>query len=290
MKKFFLSIAVIVFSLLTVKSQEISVKKGIVSFNDVPTLKMDGDCGIFKSLNYTFLSLNGDTLFTMKDNSTGFDDPRNSALFWHEFNISKLKTSFIVEKNATFVNDKQVAKFFFSLQPNFIKNGDIDTTLLSQFISKNDYTSVKNATEASILEFERKQKSAIDETVLSRDLSQPVYIKPLSSDKYNLVGFNRYTVYEIVQDKVLIGVIVVEDKSSLDSKIFNYYFLKSLRNPFEHNGKTHSFGLLAYVENNNTGFMKNIYIKELTSYSPNYNSTDKLMDYTKHLISIGCYK
>jgi hypothetical protein len=250
---------------------------------------MDGDCGIFKRLNYTFLTLAGDSLFTMVDREVGFTDPRNETIFWHEFKVPSNNKSFKLAKDATFVNDKQVAKFVFGIQPGFIKDGAIDTFALSKFIDKNDFTPTLIADSSANFEFERIQKSALDGTIINRNLSQPIVLKPISYTKYAIIGFSGTSAQEIVQDNVLLGVIVIKEVTTMQGgKEFKYYFLKKLSNSFEFNGKQHVFGLVAYVDG--MSFLKNIYVKESTSYTPPANSTNVLLDYTKHLVSVGCYK
>jgi hypothetical protein len=228
----------------------------------------------------------------MKDCEVGFADPRNSPIFWHEFNTKNPSTNFKVVKNSTFVSDKQVVNFFFSLKPTFVKNGTIDQELLTQFISNNDFTSQLIADSSGKFEFERIQQDALKSTILTRDINKPISLKPVASTNYNIIGISVSKLFEIVQDNVFIGLVAVEDKWNTDgsSSPYKYYFFKTLREPFVFNNKTHNFGLVAYAENDNIGILKNLYDKSDRTYSPGASSTNPVMDYTKHLVTEGYYK
>jgi hypothetical protein len=278
---------VLIFHVIGLSAQDVNVKKGIIYLDDVPSYKMVGDCGMFKKLNYAFLSMTDDTLFTMKDCERAFDDPRNAPIFWHELDVKKVNEKVILEKYSTFVTDKSVAKFIFSLQPNFLKDGVVDMDLLTQFISKHDYSSQVKADTLAKLEFEYIQTKAVLATKWNRDMYQPLIINPVPSDSYSLIGFHNYTVYEILQNKVLLGVIVVEDNSTPEKITSSYYFLKRLQTPFTYEGSVHYFGMVAFVEDSGFAFLENLYTKERPEYKAPISSTDVLYDLTKHLVDLG---
>jgi len=279
-------------AILSSFAQDIKIKKDIVQINDVPVVKMVGKAGLFSGVKYSFLSFTGDTLFKMKDCYLEYNDPRNAPLSWYELTF-KNKT-ICLKKELTFIRDKQVANFLFALQPVFVKDGAIDTSLLNQFEKKNSYTEFIKADTAANYGFERKQKQALDATTWTRKTQKSIVLKHLVSDRHNLQGFTNYTVYDIIQDSIFIGVIV--EKSNFKSEgqnqgyTYNYYFMKRLSKPFEYNGKTHAFGLVAYTEDSSIQSLKKIYVKEKTGFQPASQSKTPLEDYVKHLVDTGCMK
>lgn len=268
--------------------QEIKVKKEIVYVNDVPAIRMAGDCGIFKKLNYSFISMEGDTLFKMKDNAFSFNDPRFETIFWHEFVFKGSDRIVRIQKNSTFINDRQVIKFIYSFQPPLIAGGTLDNDAVAKFTDKNDITAKITADTASNLGFERLQEKAVLASTLARDHNREVLLlKPAHPENYNLEGFGTYSVFEIWQDRTLIGIAVQVVKQSFSETKTACYFMKKLVQPFEYNGFKNDFGMVAYVDDLNAGFLTTLFIKETVSFSNPVQSTNKTLDYARHLVQIG---
>jgi hypothetical protein len=288
MKRTFTLLVFATFFSVSVFSQDIKVKKEIVYVDDVPTLKMVGDCGIFKTLKYSFLTMNGDTLFKMKDKYFSFDDPRFEAINWHEFNFKGIDKVIRVQKNATYINDKQVARFIYSFQPPVISNGNLDNDALGKFIEKNDITAKISADTAFNLAFERLQKSAVLSSSLARDRNKEVIVaRPVHPEKYDLKGFGTYSVYEIWQDKIIIGIVVQVVKQEFSETKTACYFMKKLVAPFEYNGYKNEYGMVAYIDDINSGFLETLFVKETVSFKSPIQTENKTLDYSRHLVQIG---
>jgi len=288
MKKIFIFI-ITVLIVIESSGQDFKVKKGIVLIDDVPTLKMIGDCGIFKRLNYSILTMSDDTLLKMRDDSFSFSDPRNESLLWHEIWFKNINKTIKIKKDATYVSDKQVIKFIYSFQPQLIVNGILDTAAVSKFIKEHDITSSIISDTTSLLAFERAQEQAIHRPNPVRNPKMPVILaRPMDSDKYSLPGFGPYSVFEIFQDKMFLGIIVQVNKQSGMEVKTAYYFMKKINTPVYYLGFAQYFGMIGYVEDLNMGFMTNMHTREAVCYSAPVQSPDKLLDYTKHLIDLGC--
>jgi len=288
MKRTFTLLLSAVFFTMSVFSQEIKVKKEIVYVDDVATLRMVGDCGIFKALKYSFLTMSGDTLFKMRDKFLSFDDPRFEAIEWHEFNFKGVDKVIRVQKNYTYVNDKQVAKFIYSFQPPIISNGNLDNEALGRFIEKNDITAKITADTAFNNGFERLQESAVLASSLARDRNKEVIVAvPVHPERYNLQGFGTYSVYEIWQDKIVIGLAVQVVKQKFSETKTACYFMKKLVTPFEYNGFKNEYGMVAYTDNVDSGFLETLFVKEDVSFTAPLQSGNKTLDYARHLVQIG---
>ncbi|HNX67382.1 MAG TPA: hypothetical protein PKH02_10905 [Bacteroidales bacterium] len=288
MKRTFTLLLSAIFFSLSAFGQDIKVKKEIVYVDEVPTLKMVGDCGIFKTLRYSFLTMSGDTLFKMKDKFLSFDDPRFETINWHEFNFKGIDKVIRVQKNSTYINDKQVAKFLYSFQPLLITNGNLDSDALSGFIEKNDITAKITADTAFNHGFERLQKSAVLTSSLARDRNKEVIVvRPAHPERYDLQGFGTYSVYEIWQDRIIIGIAVQVVKQEFSETKTACYFMKKLVEPFDYNGYKNEYGMVAYIDNIDSGFLETLFIKETVSFKAPLQTGNKTLDYARHLVQIG---
>lgn len=288
MKRILGLIAFLCLGVAITNAQEIKVKKEIVYIDEVPTLKMVGDCGIFKRLHYSFLTMSGDTLFRMKDDYFSFTDPRFETLVWHEFIFKGSDMPVRIKKDYTYVTDKQVMKLIYSFQPPIIANGNLDNDAVTKFIEKNDITASIKADTARCLSFERLQKAAVLSSTLARDIKKEIIIaNPMDPRKYNLKGFGTYSVFEIFQDRVLIGLVVQVVTQSASETKTKCYFLKRLVQPFEHDGLTNEYGMVGYVDDmNGLSGMNYMFIKGI-NYSASTQSANKMLDYIKNLVQVG---
>lgn len=273
-------------SILMGQEKEIKVKKDIVYIDEKPIVKMVGKCGVFTRLNYTFFSLKGDTLFTMKDNYYKFSNPYYETTTWFELNFLKLKKQLILKREITPVNDKQVVKYvLLSLNPFIIKDGELDTIAISQVIQKQDFKNTFIADTTFKLGFDRKKNEVLNKSYIKRNLNKPVYVVDATIHP-DLKGFSNYKLYEIRQDNALLGLIVEENKMQTTSRKISYYFLRRLNEPFEYMGENYSYAMVALVDDSFNGFLVSIYKKEATFYTAPQNSTNKFLDYAKHLVEI----
>jgi len=273
--------------LLSTYGQEIKVKKGIVYVDENPVVKIDGSGGLFKLLKYTIFSLKDDTLLKIKEHYLTFQDPRDFPISYFEFDFKYKKVN--VKKDIIPASEKQVAKYIFGLKPVFLNNNGVDTAALAKFAASKDYTSQIIADSTANFEFERIQKKQLDATTWTRNIHADIELKKIKTDNYGEPGFAGYEVFEIYQDHILIGVVFRKTVTDGQKSYINYYFLKRLNTSFIYAGAKHSFGMIAYLRDNITGMLTNIYMpKDIPGYSTPLNSTNPILDYANHLLQVGC--
>ncbi len=287
MKKIsFIFLSCICTCLLFSQEKEIKVKKDIVYLDGTPVVKMIGKCGVFTRLNYTFISLKGDTLFTMKDNFYKYSNPYYGTTTWFDINFLKLKKQLMLIREHTLVNDKQVVKYvLLTLNPFIIKDGELDTSAVAQVIQKQDYRNTFIADTTYKLGFDRKKNMILDKSYIKRDINKPIIVADATIHP-ELKGFNNYKLYEIQQDKVLIGLIVEVNGMETTSRKISYYFLRKLNEPMEYQGEHYPFVMVALIDDSFQGFLVSTYKKESMFYTAPQNSTNKFLDYAKHLVDI----
>lgn len=283
----------------SISGQDFKVKKGIVSIDDVPTLKMVGDCGLFKKLDYSILSMSDDTLLKMKEESIDFVDPRIESLHWYELLLKNNDQAVRTKAVSRLVSDKQVVKYIYSFKPAIIANGTLDNDAVSKFISEQDITASLISDTTTGFGFDRAQSKAIQSNNQKRDLNAKIEFWQ-SKNKYTdvlesfsnysvLFGNVDYTVFDIYQDGMFLGIIVQGNKQKGTEVKTVYYFMKKLEIPFLFENIKHEFGMIAYLEDINSSGLETMYIADLGGFMSKATDTNqKLVDYVKHLVQLGC--
>jgi hypothetical protein len=117
--------------------QEIKVKKGIVSFDDVPTLHVSGDVSLFKLCHLLFTNMENDSLVEITNKLYRFKNPFYKDIYYMNVYLPKQNKNLNFYRTG-FTSEKQTARFLFIEMGLKIINNQIDTSGLSQIIKKYD--------------------------------------------------------------------------------------------------------------------------------------------------------
>jgi len=220
-------LAIIVAATITVQAQKVKVKDGKVLIDKVPVALIEGEAGMFKGIDLTYKSLDGNLLFTLKLEAQEFFMPGSAKPSWYQINFFKPAKAvrYSLDENGVYYSEKKISELMFgTITPPLLKNNEIDPAALEEFVSKYDATEKIKKDSAKQVTFENEMMEKLKLSQIDRNTDAPVVCKRESSDGVT-------TKYEISQEKKIIGWIEQKVTEAMGTKKTEFWVYRKFATP-----------------------------------------------------------
>lgn len=260
MKKL-LNISILLLIAATLCAQKLKIDDGTISIDKVPIAKIEGESGLFKGIDLTYKSLDGQPLFRLKLKSSNYFIPTHESLWWYDIEFFKpaVRVNYLPKEAIKYSEKKMSEWLFITIDPKLLKNNEIDTAALRTFIAANDASEKIKLDTLAYAVYEATLINQLITSKITRDTKKPIICKELGSDGFYTT---KTTLYDILQDGVVLAKIEKTIDKSSTSYTGTFKVYKKYTQPLEIDGKSFTEGLAAFVKVGNYGTITTIQDKK----------------------------
>ncbi|HTJ50734.1 MAG TPA: hypothetical protein VL443_14830 [Cyclobacteriaceae bacterium] len=189
-------------------SQKIQLKKGLLSKDDVPLGKLEGEATLLKGTNISIQSMEGLPLIIIKDPLVTFGSPYHEPIRYYSIKFIPLdKTvSFIPDQKKFFTSEKKLVEYLFeNIGKDFLSASGLNAELVDQFITRRDQSQKIAKDTLHISNLIKASQEKIMEPLVDRPENGDVELVSLEKETINATWRETLETFNILKGKVLIG-------------------------------------------------------------------------------------
>ncbi len=292
MKKSIVLLA-LVFTTVLSYSQKIQLKKGLLSKDDVPIGKLEGEATLLKGTNISIQSMEGTPLISIKDPLVKFGSAYHEPIRYYSIQFIPLgKTiSFIPDQNKFFTSEKKLVEYLFeNIGKDFLGKEGLNAELVDRFITSKDQSKKISLDTLYIANFIKASQEKIAEPLINRPGEGSVRLVSLKKETTSTTWQETLETFDVLQENVIIGRVTklykgdpsVPSSSSIQSSKAVEYVVMRKTNPFMVDDRKIEFINLAKVKSSVNGpdvytycEQKNIEVSDI--YSAEYQIVMQLV-------------
>ncbi|HEY8934500.1 MAG TPA: hypothetical protein VIM65_04740 [Cyclobacteriaceae bacterium] len=200
---------ILLFTVFLSYSQKIQLKKGLLSKDNVPFGKLEGEATLLNGTNISIKSMEDAPLINIHEPRVTFGSPFYEPIRFYSIKFVPLQktVAFIPEK--FFMSEKKLVEYLFeNIGNNFLGNEGLNAEVIDKFIASKDQSGKIAKDTVHISNLVKADLEKTNEPLIDRPEKDRVELSSLKKETTNAIWYETLQTFNIVKGNVVIGKLI----------------------------------------------------------------------------------